>query len=87
MAEIKEEIAAYDRMRDDLEARLMGKWVLIHDGELISQYESFEVAAEDAVRRFGRGPYLIRQVGAPPVTLPASVMYHPEYASSKLRIP
>ena len=86
MAEINEEIAAYDRMREDLEARLMGKWVLIHDGQLVAQHDSFEAAAADAVGRFGRGPYLIRQVGAPPVTLPASVMYHPEYAPSKLRL-
>jgi hypothetical protein len=85
-AAINEEIAAYDRIREDLEARLMGKWVLIHDGEFISQYDSFELAAADAVRRFGRGPYLIRQVGAPPVTLPASVMYHPDYAPSRLRL-
>ncbi len=86
MAAISEEIAAYDRMRGDLEARLTGKWVLIHDGELVSQHESFEVAAVDAVRRFGRGPYLIRQVGSPPVALPASLLYCPEYAPSKVRI-
>jgi hypothetical protein len=85
-AAINEEIAAYDRIREDLEARLMGKWVLIHDGEFISHYESFELAAADAVPRFGRGPYLIRQVGAPPVTLPASVIYHPDYAPSRLRL-
>jgi hypothetical protein len=31
------------------------------------------------VGKFGAGPYLIRQIGAPPVTLPASVMYHPAH--------
>lgn len=86
MGAIDDEIAAYDRMRGDLEAHLMGKWVVVHDGELVSPYDSFEAAAGEAVRRFGRGPYLIRQVGSPPVTLPASLMYHPDYASSKLRI-
>ena len=27
------------------------------------------------MRRFGRGPFLIREIGAPDVTLPASVVY------------
>ena len=73
--DVTSEIAAYDRMRAELEIDHMGKWVLIKDGQLIALYESFEQTASDAVRRFGRGPYLIRQVGAPPVTLPASVMF------------
>lgn len=80
MAEIKQEIDAYNRMREDLEARLMGQWVLIHDGELVANYETFDAAAEEAVRKFGRGPYLIRKVGSPSVSLPASVMYRPHYA-------
>jgi hypothetical protein len=76
-SDIDKEIAAYDALRNDLEAQHMGKWVLVHDGKLVAVFDSFEIAAEDAVRKFGRGPYLIRQVGAPPITLPASVMYHP----------
>jgi hypothetical protein len=28
------------------------------------------------VQKFGSGPYLIRQVGASPIVLPASVMYN-----------
>ena len=76
MAEIKENIAAYEVMQRDLEARCPGDWALVHDRKLISTYQTFDEAAQDAVSRFGRGPYLIRQIGAPPVRLPASVMYH-----------
>ncbi|MFY9531240.1 MAG: hypothetical protein WBC04_14010 [Candidatus Acidiferrales bacterium] len=76
MAQIDQEIAAYEAMRDELEAQHMGRWVLVHDCKLVGVYDSFEKAAEDAVHRFGSGPYLIRQIGAPPITLPASVMYH-----------
>jgi hypothetical protein len=76
MAEIKDEIVAYETLQPELEEKHTGKWVLIFHRELVGIYESFELAAEDAVKRFGSGPYLIRQVGAPPVTLPASVMYH-----------
>ncbi len=85
MAELDQEIAAYSGMSAELEAHHMGKWVLVHDLNLIGIFDSFEGAAEDAVRRFGRGPYLIRQVGAPPVTLPASVMYFPTNATNKMR--
>ena len=72
MDDLDDNIAAYETMAKELEANSIGKWVLVQDRRLIAEYESFEAAAEDAVRRFGRGPYLIRQVGAPPVTLPAS---------------
>lgn len=69
MAEITEDIAAYETMRQELEASHTGKWVLLHNCKLVGIYDSFESAAEFAVKEFGRGPYLIRQVGAPPVTL------------------
>ena len=80
MSDLTEEIAAYESMRSDLESKNMGKWALLRDRQLINVYDSFEAAAEDAVKKFGRGPYLIRQVGAPPITLPASVMYRSVHA-------
>ena len=82
MAELDEEIAAYEAMKGDLEADSIGKWALFHEQALEGLYDSFEDAAEDAVRQFGRGPYLIRQIGAPPLTLPASVMYHPDHGAN-----
>jgi len=75
MANINDDIAAYDAMRQKLEADHTGKWVLFHERSLVSIHDSFEETAEEAVRKFGRGPYLIRQIGAPPLVLPASVMY------------
>ena len=86
MAELDVEISAYDCMREQLEAEHMGKWVLLHDRQLVGAYDSFEAAAEEAVKRFGSGPYLIRQVGAQPITMPASVMYQPAYGPNKVRI-
>ncbi len=76
MADLTKEIEAYEQMREELETSYMGKWVVIHDQQRTGIYDSFEAAARDAVQRFGAGPYLIRQVGAPPVVLPASVMYN-----------
>lgn len=80
MATLTEEIAAFDRMRNELETDHLGEWVLIHGGQLINTYKSFEQAADEATIRFGRGPYLIRQIGAPPTTLPASVLYGSTHA-------
>ena len=77
MTGLSREIAAYERMRDTLETDHLNEWIVVHDEKLVGTYDSFEAAAEDAVRRFGRGPYLIRRVGAPPMTLPASVLYRP----------
>jgi len=81
MAQLDNEIAAFNGMREDLESKHMGRWVLVHGSKLEGVFDTFEAAAADAVKRFGRGPYLIRQVGAPPVTLPASVMYRPMHAN------
>ena len=77
---LSDEIAFYEEIKDELEADHFGKWIVVHDLELIGTYEDFQVAADEAVQRFGRGPYLIRRVGAPPLTLPASVMYRPTSA-------
>ena len=69
------QIAAFNEMRDELERDHLYDWVVFHDEQLIGAYEDFQDAAAEAVRKFGRGPYLIRQVGAPPKRLPTSVMY------------
>ena len=76
MAELDDDIVAYEAIRGELEADHTGEWVLLYDRRLIALYPSFEEAAAEAVEKFARGPYLIRQVGAPPVVLPASLMYH-----------
>jgi hypothetical protein len=71
------EIAAYEARRAELEEHHKGKFVVFHNEELTGVYDTFETAAREAVARYGRGPYLIRQVGMPPPVLPASVMYVP----------
>jgi hypothetical protein len=86
MAELKDEIAAYEAMQADLEAKSLGQWIVIHDRALTGTFETFDAAANDAVSRFGRGPYLIRQVGAAPVTMPISVMYRPTHEDDEVRI-
>jgi len=71
------EIAAFDALKPTLEMHHLGKFVVIKDGKLAGAFDTLDTAAVFAVSRYGRGPYLIRQVGAPPVHLPASVLYRP----------
>jgi hypothetical protein len=58
-----------------LEKPYMGKYVVFKGEDFIGAWDTLDAAAQAAVLRFGRGPYLIRQVGAPQTTLPASVLY------------
>ena len=76
MTELSSEIEAFELQRSKLEADHNGEWVVFFDRHLHGLFPTMEAAAADAVRSFGRGPYLIRQIGAPPIVLPASVMYH-----------
>jgi hypothetical protein len=73
---LEREIAAFEQMLPQLERDHYQKWAVFHAADFIGAYDSFDSAAKEAVKRFGRGPYLIRQVGAPPTAMPASLMHH-----------
>ena len=77
MGALAKEIAAFEKMRERLEAQHMGKWVLFYQEKMIGTFDTFNDAAQEAVKKFGEGPYLIRQIGARPQSLPASVLYWP----------
>ena len=66
-ATLDENIAAYNAMRGQLEAEQHGKWVIFYDKGLVGSHVWSDDACTDAMVRFGRGPYLIRQVGVPRV--------------------
>ena len=71
MSILEEEIAAYQAQQDDLEASHRGRWVLFHGSTRVGIYDTFEEVSTDALRKYGRGPYLIREIGAVPAPLPA----------------
>lgn len=79
MDQLSKDMAAYDRMRDELERDHYGKWVIVHDEELVGTYDHSGDAANDAIQKFGHEPCHIRQVGEQPLTLPASILYRPVY--------
>ena len=78
MAKLSQEMKAYECMRLQLEADYFGKWVVFHDEKPAGLYDTFEAAADDAVKKFGRGPYLIRQIGEAPITHFASAIHNPD---------
>ena len=81
-ATLEQNIEAYEAMRETLETHHLHKFVVFHDAKFIGSFDSFHNAAREAVHRFGQGPYLIRQVGAPRrMAMPASVAFRPVHAA------
>ncbi len=80
MTTLDQEIEAYERMQPALEQAHFNKWVVVRDGEVAGVFDGSEESVQFAIERFGRGPYLIRQVGAPPARLPASAILGGGYA-------
>lgn len=70
---LEREIAAYDAVHGELERKHSGKFVVFRADKLVGIFDSFEAAAGEAIRRFSRGPYLIREVGASVALLPVSI--------------
>ena len=74
-AHLSDNIRAYEAMREELECDHTGAWVVVHNRELIGIFPDLEAAADEAVERFGRGPYLIRRIGVPPPDLSTSMLH------------
>jgi hypothetical protein len=83
---LRDDIAAFDKMRAELEVRHDKEWVVFFHGEFVGAFPDFEDAALTAVERFGSGPYLIRQVGAPPVQLTGGMVFRPAHAHDPRRL-
>lgn len=80
-AELERNIEACEAMHETLEEHHACKFVVFHDAEFIGSFDNFHNAAREAVRRFGQGPYLIRQVGSPTrIAMPASAAFRPVHA-------
>ena len=75
MLELSRQIAAYKRMQPDLEMDHFGKWALFYDEVFVGTYDTEHEAVGTAIEKFGRGPYLIRQIGVKPVPPLGSLIY------------
>lgn len=56
------DIESFKAMKKELLNHHAGKFVIIYNSKLQGSYDTFDAAAEEALRQFGKGPYLIRQV-------------------------
>lgn len=74
-AHLSDNIEAYESKREELECDHTGEWVVFHNRQLAGIYPDLEAAADAAVERFGRGPYLIRQIGVPAPDLSTSMLH------------
>ena len=74
---LDKEQAAYEAQREELERDRKGDWVIFHDEKLIGIYEDFQDAAQDALDKYGLGPYLIKQIGVPAPTVRPFLLYTP----------
>ncbi len=80
---LDDNIKVFISMSERLERDYPGKVVLIYNGNFCGSYDSVDSAAREAIKNFGEGPYLIRQVGMPrEMTMPASIAYKPHYANN-----
>lgn len=80
MANLKEDISAFEAMKAELEAEHFQEWVVFYGGRLVATCPDFETAATVAVDRYDTGPYLIRQVGAGDIQLPGGMVFRPTHA-------
>jgi hypothetical protein len=80
MVDLQNEIAAFERMKAELEAGHFHEWVVFSRGRLIAVLPDFEAAATLAVDQFEDEPCLIRQIGAGPVQLPGGMVFRPAHA-------
>ena len=82
LATLDENIEAYERRRDEMEAKYRDKWVVFVDREFVEAFDDFQEAAMMAIRRWGRGPYLIRLVDEEPRVIPMSLIIRSVNAAS-----
>lgn len=75
MDDLAQEYAVFESRREELEAAHPGKFVLIKRAEVVGTFDTLDDALRVAVKRFGRGPYLIEEIGLPQAELVSPVFY------------
>jgi hypothetical protein len=86
MTPLRDDIAAYDKDRRELEAKHAGQWAVFHAGQFVGVYGDFQEAAGVAVDRFGAGPYLIRQIGVEEVRVSPTLTFRPAHTHGAGRV-
>jgi hypothetical protein len=72
---LAKELETYKQHRNDLLEHHAGKFVLIHDSEVVSVFESEREAINEGYERFGNVPMLVKQIVE--VEVPLRMISHP----------
>ena len=68
-ATLEQNIAAFERMQDQLEADHLGQWVVVDNEQLIDTFDDSQAATNLVIEKIGPG-CLLRQVGRPQPSYP-----------------
>ena len=80
--ELRKNIDAFAAQEALLKQHHFGKVVVFHDGQFVAAFDTVDSAAREAIRRFGRQTFLIRQVGQPTtMPMPASIAWPRAHAT------
>ena len=60
---------AYEEIREEMEREHIGKFILMHDGKIVSIHSDSGDAYSDGCEKFGLGNFSIESVGEQPVQL------------------
>ena len=69
------ETQEFDQRQAELERLYMGKVVMFKGTQLFGPFETIDAAIREGMKLFGDVPFLIRRVGAPPLSK-ASLAFH-----------
>lgn len=73
---LQKELAVYEQHRQQWERDHLNRFVVVYGDDVVGFYDTFELASQDALKRFGPRDVLIRQIGyRPPIDLSAAVLY------------
>ena len=61
--------AAYNAIKEEMEAKHFGRAALLHDGEIVDIYNDSGDAYAIGCEKFGLGNFSIEKIGEPPISL------------------
>ena len=59
------EIAAFEKLREELERTHLEQFALFFEGKFVGVYPDFDSAGRAALAKSKKGPFLIHQIGRP----------------------
>lgn len=77
-SQLEKNRAAYNAIKEEMEAEHFGRAALFHDGEIIEIYNDSGDAYAVGCEKFGLGNFSIEKIGEPPISLGIFTMCLPK---------